>query len=230
MKADHAWMKAKMPIAPMADEQSGTMIAQEDPQLRCAVDPGRVDELVGDAVGDVLAHQEDAEAHDQVGRGDALIGVDPAERLHREVERDHVGLEREHRGREDHEEQQPLARELVLAEDEAGEERRRDDHERRAHRDDEAVEEVAAEGRGVHRLRIVLPGPVDGEHPRRPEHRLAGGLKDVPSIQRYGKSIMTQPATSTACVVSGMPTRRHQISRAARCTAIALRLIPRPPG
>ena len=105
MNAAQAWMKAKMPIAPMADEQSGAMMRRkirnsEAPSTRAASSSS------SGCRGDVLPHQEDAEAHEQVRRRDALIGVDPAERLHREVERDHVGLERQDRGREDQEEQE----------------------------------------------------------------------------------------------------------------------------
>jgi hypothetical protein len=94
MKAAHAWMKARMPRAPMAEDESGTMTRKDDAQLGGSVHAGGVEQLVRDAVGDVLAHQEDAEAHDQIRRRDALVGVDPAERLHREVERDHLCLNR----------------------------------------------------------------------------------------------------------------------------------------
>ena len=41
MNADHAWMNARMPMAPMADEQSGTMMrrkmrSSEAPSTRAA--------------------------------------------------------------------------------------------------------------------------------------------------------------------------------------------------
>ena len=43
MNAAHAWMNARMPMAPMADEQSGDDHPEEDAQLRGAVHPGRVE-------------------------------------------------------------------------------------------------------------------------------------------------------------------------------------------
>jgi hypothetical protein len=49
----------------------------------------------------VLAHQEDAEAHEQGRQDDPLVGVDPADPDELDIERDHVALERHDRGGDD---------------------------------------------------------------------------------------------------------------------------------
>ena len=90
MNMPQAWMKAKMPTAASALPDSGAMIRRMIHHSAGAVDARRLEELGRDGGGDVLAHQEDAERHEQIGQDDALIGVDPVERDELEIERDHV--------------------------------------------------------------------------------------------------------------------------------------------
>ena len=95
-----------------------------------AVDAGGLDELVGDDVDQVLAHEEDAERRDQGRDDDRAERAGPAELLHHDEQRDDAELGRNGE-RRDHEDQEAFApAEPQLREGVAGERREEDDRQR----------------------------------------------------------------------------------------------------
>ena len=70
-KAVQAWKKASTRKRAERPAQQRQHDAAEDPGLARAVDAGRLDQLVGDRGDDVLADQEDAEAHHEIADEEA---------------------------------------------------------------------------------------------------------------------------------------------------------------
>src|SRR5437867_2406892 len=131
-----------------------------------AVDPRRVPHLTRD-LKERLAEQERTERRRHERDREALVGVEPTERSHRHVVRDDRGFPRDHERAQEHEEEQ-----LPSAEDEEREGIRREacryelsDNDRA--RDDEAVQEVAADRYRRQDLLVVVQRRMEREHRRR---------------------------------------------------------------
>ena len=128
---------------------------REDAQLAGAVDARRLEQLVGDAARE-LAHEEDAEdarhgRHDRAG-----VGVDQAQGLEHQEERQHRDLSRYHQGTEQKAKEGIAAAKAQLGEGIAG-------HEIEGHGDgggragdEQAVEQVAAHADAAEQGAVVL--------------------------------------------------------------------------
>ena len=120
MYMSHASRNVNTPRAASAGLQRGMTICAVDPQLGSAVDAGRLDQLVRDAL-QILTHQEDAEPFHDERHDQPFVGVGPAELLDDEEERHHRHFERQHHRAEDQEEQDTPAKVAEFAEAVAGE-------------------------------------------------------------------------------------------------------------
>jgi hypothetical protein len=134
----------------------------------------RVDEVVRDCGDDVLAHEEDAERGDEVGRDHRLQVVYPVQVDHLDVERDHAQLHRHEHRRDDRQHQRPPAAEAELREREPGESAEEHDGGRDRGGDDRRVDERGPEA-DVHLARVEQPADVVEELVPWREHRRVGG-------------------------------------------------------
>ena len=128
-------------------------------------------------MSDMLSHQKNAEAHDQIRRRDADIGVDQSERFHRQEKRDHICLKWEHRGCQDHEKKNVPPGKDVLAKDKAGQKRGRHYGHSCPGRYNDTIDEVATDGCCPECCGIVCERPMDREQSRWPQQRFIRGLE-----------------------------------------------------
>ena len=103
-----------MEMAAIGESAQGQDDAEKDPPLRGAVDPGRIDQFVRNA-HDILAKKEDARAHDDQGKDQPLVRIDPAQLPGQQVKGDDIGLERNQDGGDDQKKRKSLPRNRYLA-------------------------------------------------------------------------------------------------------------------
>ncbi len=137
-----------------------------------AVDHRRVAEVLGKR-HEGLAEQKDAEGAGEEGHDEALIRVQPAERVDRQAIDDDRGFEGDEQRGEEHDEQHVPARKPQHRKGVGGQQRRDDLADRDEDCDDQRVEQVAAETT----LRPGITEHVEGERlgdERVDEHTIAG--------------------------------------------------------